>query len=127
MTTAWFAVSMSMDEKARIGSREDDVIGLCIGPRDILLCNGEINKTLRDKIVQKCSDTCARLCGFRRWRRMPKLCIHQTCTNQFHLITQINYTKLAPINCTSILHQYFALVFCTSIYTQTCTSNYTSM
>ena len=39
-------------------------MGLCIGARDIRLCNGEINKNLREKIVQKCSDTCARLWGF---------------------------------------------------------------
>ena len=64
MKAAWTALSKSMDEKARIGSREDDVMGLCIGAHDIRLCNGEINKNLREKIVQKCSDTCARLWGF---------------------------------------------------------------
>ena len=52
MKAAWSALSMSMGEKARIGSWEDDVMGLCIGARDIRLCNGEINKNLREKIVQ---------------------------------------------------------------------------
>ena len=61
---AWSTFSMSKDEKARIGSQEGDIMGLCYGARDLWPCIVQIKDKCKKKLCKKCPDTCARLRGF---------------------------------------------------------------
>ena len=63
MTVAW---------SGSIGSREGDVMGLCVGARDFWPCIVQIEENCEKKLCKKWSDTYARLRGSKKTGRKSR-------------------------------------------------------
>ena len=52
MKAAWSAFSMSKDKKARIGSRDVDIMGLCDRARNLPPCIVQIEETCENNLCK---------------------------------------------------------------------------